>query len=163
MADHSGLDKVSGRPRIQGIMPARTANAEILQALCQEGERLAKERPRCHYTSGDLQCVLLITKLHAAGFDVSLADAHRCLERMRIAVGTGSYPHSLLQAEEDAEPTQARLSAGPTMPPPPLPIVTGKPPLSGRRRRGTSDASAVSDPQTAPSVDCKAGHPEIGK
>ena len=144
-------------------MPTRVVNAEILEGLCQEGERLTKQRPRCHYTSGDLQCILLIRKLHAAGFEVSVADAQRCLERIRIAAETGTYPQALLNEEEGVQQTKARRSAGKSKPALPLAPAAGKPGLNGRRRRGRSGASAASDPQTAASADCTAGHPENAK
>jgi len=68
-----------------------------LECLLAEGTRLAELRPRCHHSQGDLQAMVLIVRMLAQGYDVTIADAEGCLARLRIAVETGVYPDELLR------------------------------------------------------------------
>jgi hypothetical protein len=73
-----------------------------LRMLVTEGIGLADLRPKCHYMANELMATVLIAKMHESGFDVSIADAEECVNRMRVAIQTGAYPMELLQESKRA-------------------------------------------------------------
>jgi hypothetical protein len=75
---------------------------KTLESLLEEGQRLAASMPMSHRMANELQAVLLVAKMHAAGFKVAMADAASCVERMRIAVANGVYPQDLLRESKVA-------------------------------------------------------------
>jgi hypothetical protein len=79
------------------------AEHETLHRLLEEGKRLAALMPACHQMANELQAVVLVAKMHDQGFNVAVTDAESCVERMRIAVATGTYPDHLLQAAKLAD------------------------------------------------------------
>ena len=85
-----------------------TGEHEILRRLLEEGSRLAALMPACHQMANELQAVVLVAKMHGQGFNVAVSDAESCVERMRIAVATGTYPQHLL---EEAKLTDKEVHA----------------------------------------------------
>jgi hypothetical protein len=72
------------------------------QSYVSEAEQLAALLPNCRRMVSELTAVVLLARLHADGFQVSLGEAEGCLDRMRIAVKTGVYPEEMLQAVRNA-------------------------------------------------------------
>jgi hypothetical protein len=64
------------------------ARSALAQALITEGDRLLAVKPYCHEMRNELGAAVLIAKLYAKGFDVTLADAEGCLARMRTVIET---------------------------------------------------------------------------
>ncbi|MDZ4288293.1 MAG: hypothetical protein U0984_10055 [Prosthecobacter sp.] len=76
---------------------------ETLRRLLEEGSRLAALMPACHEMANELQAVVLVSKMHGQGFNVAVSDAESCVERMRVAVASGTYPQHLLEEAKLAD------------------------------------------------------------
>lgn len=69
-----------------------------LQPYVTEAEQLANRLPQSRRMVTELTAIVLLARMQAGGYEISIAEADGCLERMRVAVETGVYPEEMLQA-----------------------------------------------------------------
>lgn len=69
-----------------------------LVRLAEEAKEMMAGNSFCHRLANDVEAIVLVHKMHEAGFQVDVEDARRCMERIRVCIETGSYPDHLLKA-----------------------------------------------------------------